>query len=131
MRRRTSIVCAAIVGVSALIAVSTDTSGAGAATTTVRVAAVGDIACKNPPGNNVHACQYDDVSDLIAGHGFDAFLALGDEQYEYGRYPDFVQNYDAYFGRLLPITYPVPGNHEYGTPDAAGYFRYYGSVARN
>jgi len=75
------------------------------------IAAVGDIACKNPPGNNVHLCQYDDVSNLIAGHGYDAFLALGDEQYEYGRYQDFIQNYDAFFGRLLPITYPVPGNH--------------------
>jgi hypothetical protein len=54
--------------------------------------------------------------------GYDAFLALGDEQYEYGRYRDFVQNYDAYFGRLLPITGPVPGNHEYGTTDAAELF---------
>ena len=95
------------------------------------IAAVGDIACKHPPGNNVHACQYDDVSDLIAGHGYDAFLALGDEQYEYGRYADFVQNYGAYFGRVLPITDPVPGNHEYGTTDADGYFRYFGSVARD
>jgi hypothetical protein len=95
------------------------------------IAAVGDIACKNPPGNNVHLCQYDDVSNLIAGHGYDAFLALGDEQYEYGRYQDFIQNYDAFFGRLLPITYPVPGNHEYGTAGAAGYFRYFGDVARS
>ena len=95
------------------------------------IAAVGDIACKNPPGNNVHLCQYDDVSNLIAGHGYDAFLALGDEQYEYGRYQDFIQNYDAFFGRQLPITYPVPGNHEYGTAGAAGYFRYFGDVARS
>ncbi len=55
------------------------------------------------------------------------FLALGDDQYEYGRYKDFIENYDVYFGSLLPITEPVPGNHEYGTPDGAGYYRYFGA----
>jgi calcineurin-like phosphoesterase family protein len=96
----------------------------------VRIAAVGDIACKNPPANNKHVCRYDDVSDLIAAGGYQAFLALGDNQYEAGSYPDYLQNYDAYFGRLLPITDPVPGNHEYGTAHAAGYFRYFGPIAR-
>lgn len=105
-----------------------DTPAAGT-TEPVRIAAVGDIACKNPPGNNVHVCRYDDVSNLIAAGRYQAFLALGDEQYEAGAYDDFVSNYDAYFGRLLPITYPVPGNHEYGTTDAAGYFRYFGNLA--
>ena len=96
----------------------------------VRIAAVGDMACKNPPGNNLHVCRYDGVSDLIAAGRYQAFLALGDEQYEEGRYPDYIANYDAYFGRLLPITYPVPGNREYGTADAAGYFQYFGDIAR-
>jgi len=131
MYRRTPIISAAVAAVALLGASAVTEEPAVATTTSVTIAAVGDIACKNPPGNNVHACQYDDVSDLIAGHGYDAFLALGDEQYEYGRYADFVDNYDAYFGRLLGITDPVPGNHEYGTTDAAGYFRYFGSVARN
>jgi Calcineurin-like phosphoesterase len=130
MNRRTPMISAAVAAV-ALLGASAVTGEPAVATTSVTIAAVGDIACKNPPGNNVHACQYDDVSDLIAGHGYDAFIALGDEQYEYGRYLDFVQNYDAYFGRLLPTTYPVPGNHEYGTTDAAGYFRYFGAAARN
>jgi acid phosphatase type 7 len=96
----------------------------------VRIAAVGDIACKNPPGSNPHVCRYDDVSNLIAAGGYQAFLALGDNQYEAGSYPDYLADYDAYFGRFLPITYPVPGNHEYGTADAAGYFQYFGDVAR-
>jgi hypothetical protein len=131
MYRRTPIISAAIAAIALVGASAVTGESAAATTTSVTIAAVGDIACKNPPGNNVHACQYDDVSDLIAGHGYDAFLALGDEQYEYGRYADFVDNYDAYFGRLLRITAPVPGNHEYGTTDAAGYFRYFGSVARD
>jgi acid phosphatase type 7 len=102
---------------------------AASAPPAVRVAAVGDIACKSPPGNNVHVCRYDDVSNLVAAGGYQAFLALGDNQYEAGSYADYLANYDAYFGRFMPITYPVPGNHEYGTPDAAGYFDYFGDRA--
>jgi hypothetical protein len=95
----------------------------------VRIAAVGDIACKNPPGTNPHVCRYDDVSNVIAAGGYQAFLALGDNQYEAGSYPDYIANYAPYFGPFLPITYPVPGNHEYGTADAAGYFQYFGDLA--
>jgi hypothetical protein len=94
----------------------------------VRIAAVGDIACKNPPANNRKVCQYDDVAAAIERGDYDRFLALGDIQYEAGGYQDFVDNYDRYFGGLLPITEPVPGNHEYGTADAAGYFRYFGAA---
>lgn len=94
------------------------------------IAAVGDIACKNPPGNNRKVCQYDDVAALIERRGYDRFLALGDIQYESGGYRDFRQNYDVYFGDLLSITEPVPGNHEYGTEGAAGYYRYFGDRSR-
>jgi hypothetical protein len=97
----------------------------------VRIAAVGDIACKNAPGNNRQVCQYDDVAAAIARRDYDRFLVLGDVQYEYGRYQDFVDNYDRYFGRLLPITEPVPGNHDYGTAGGAGYYRYFGRVGQN
>jgi hypothetical protein len=95
------------------------------------IAAVGDIACKDPPKNNLQVCRYDDVAATIERGDYDAFLVLGDVQYEYGRYKDFVENYDVYFHDLLPITYPVPGNHDWGTPDAAGYFRYFGEFARS
>jgi hypothetical protein len=95
-----------------------------------KIAAVGDVACKNPPGNNRRVCQYDDVSRLVANRGYAKFLLLGDDQYEYGLYRDFVENYDVYFGEVMPITAPVPGNHEYGkSPDAEGYFRYFGRRA--
>lgn len=93
------------------------------------IAAVGDIACKDPPKQNRRVCQYDDVAATIARGDYDRFLALGDVQYEYGRYRDFVQNYGAYFGGLRGITEPVPGNHDYGTADAAGYYRYFGARA--
>jgi hypothetical protein len=93
------------------------------------IAAVGDIACKNPPGNNLKVCQYDDVAALIEQGNYERFLPLGDIQYETGVYKDFRENYDVYFGDLLPITEPVPGNHEYGTENANGYYRYFGAAA--
>jgi len=126
--RRWMLVMAMVASAAVTAATAADARAPGTAPP-VRVAAVGDIACKSLPGNNAHACRYDDVSDVIADGGYQAFLALGDEQYEYGRYQDFVDNYDAFFGRLLPITEPVPGNHEYGTDGAAGYFHYFGAIA--
>ena len=102
---------------------------ARAGTLVPRIAAVGDIACKNPPANNRSVCQYDDVAAAIAARDYDRVLLLGDIQYEAGIYEDFVENFDVYFGDLLPVTAPAPGNHEYGDPGAAGYFRYFGARA--
>jgi hypothetical protein len=56
-------------------------------------------------------------------------LALGDLQYEDGSYSSFVDSYDATWGRVKPITAPVPGNHEYRTAGASGYYRYFGVAA--
>ena len=80
---------------------------------------------EQPPG-----CQYDDVAAAIARGDYDRFLALGDIQYETGKYTDFVDDYDRYFGTLLPITEPVPGNHDYGTTGAAGYYQYFGRIGQ-
>ena len=33
------------------------------------------------------------------------------------------------WGRLFRLTHPVPGNHEYQTQGAAGYYSYFGSLA--
>ena len=113
-----------------LAAVVTGQPSAGAAAARDPViGAVGDIACKNPPGNNTQVCQYDDVAALAASLHLDRFLPLGDNQYEYGSYQDYLDNYDPYFGALNAIADPVPGNHEYGTAGAAGYFEYFGSLA--
>jgi hypothetical protein len=40
-----------------------------------------------------------------------------------------MQSYDASWGRLRTLTRPVPGNHEYQTPNAAGYYAYFGAAA--
>lgn len=102
---------------------------------TVTVAAVGDIACdpvsesfeggEGTPDN----CRHQYVANLIAQGGADVFLPLGDIQYEEGTPEQFSRSYEPSFGRYLDITYPVVGNHEYLTADAAGYYGYFGERA--
>jgi hypothetical protein len=99
------------------------------------VMAVGDIAC-DPANPDFHGgqgdnkfCQEKATSDLVAQANPDAVLALGDNQYEAATLSAFEQSYDPTWGRFKNITYPVPGNHEYVTPGAAGYFAYFGSRA--
>ena len=101
------------------------------------VMAVGDIACDpaNPDfhggGGDAKFCQERATSDLVAQAHPNAVLALGDNQYENATLSAFQRSYDPTWGRFKDITYPVPGNHEYLTPDAAGYFAYFGTRAGN
>jgi uncharacterized protein YjdB len=53
----------------------------------------------------------------------------GDNAYQDGTDADFANCYDASWGRHKARTRPSPGNHDYHTSGAAGYFRYYGENA--
>lgn len=71
-----------------------------------------------------------DVADrtgrLAAAQHPNAVLALGDNQYNVGALAAYRTKYDRIsWGRLKPVTHPVPGNHEYLTRGAAGYFAYF------
>lgn len=92
----------------------------------VKVVAVGDIAC--PPGSPVTAstCQHAATARLAVRINPKVVLALGDLQYQTGSYSEFLGSYDRTWGALKGRTRPVPGNHEYKTPGAAGYYRYTG-----
>lgn len=59
-----------------------------------------------------------------------AVLALGDEQYPSGALKDFQTGYHHTWGVFKDKTKPVPGDHEYLTPGAAGYAGYFGRVAK-
>jgi hypothetical protein len=93
------------------------------------IAAVGDIACA--PGYTVGTnCQHKAVADkIIADTAVSKVLALGDLQYEVGALTAFMGSYDKSWGPLKAKTKPIPGNHEYGTANAAGYFDYFGALA--
>jgi hypothetical protein len=56
-------------------------------------------------------------------------LTLGDNAYPDGSLSDFQRRYDPTWGVHRGKTYPSPGNHDYRTPDAAGYKAYFGSRA--
>jgi hypothetical protein len=101
------------------------------------VAAAGDIAC-DPSDPNYHngngtgvACRMRDTSDLLIGGGYDAVLLLGDNQYWDGSLAQYQAVFDPTWGRLRPLLRPAPGNHEYQTPGAAGYFDYFGATVGN
>ncbi|MBB5870333.1 hypothetical protein F4553_003712 [Allocatelliglobosispora scoriae] len=63
--------------------------------------------------------------DNIAGTVFTA----GDNVYTNGTLSEFNSYYAPTWGRHLARTRPAPGNHDYNTSGATGYYSYYGSVA--
>jgi acid phosphatase type 7 len=85
--------------------------------TTVRVAAAGDIARTETSARG--------TARLIRSLGPDAVLTLGDNAYPTGSFQQFQQYYDPTWGTFRAITHPAPGNHDYLTTGAAGYFRYF------
>jgi len=99
------------------------------------VVAVGDLSCeRNNPEYNLgmgtdKGCRAQATSDLALNLHPELVLAIGDEQYRSGKLIEFDNSYDKTWGRLKAITKPVPGNHEYGTKGAAGYFDYFGVTA--
>ena len=81
----------------------------------------GDIA-RCGTGNDEQTAT---LLDGIEGTVFTA----GDNAYPDGSSRDFAQCYEPSWGRHRERTRPVPGNHEYQTPGAAGYKDYFGSAA--
>jgi hypothetical protein len=102
--------------------------GAAAAADPV-VAAAGDIACRPGATPTASACQQAATAQLLLDIAPDRVLALGDEQYEQGTLNEFENSYDLSWGKVKSITAPVPGNHEYETAGASGYYAYFGAAA--
>lgn len=85
------------------------------------VVAAGDIVdCKKLSGSEATAKLLDAIPGTV--------LAVGDLAYPEGSDENF-RCYDKTWGRHKSRTRPVPGNHEYHTAQAVGYFRYFGSAA--
>jgi hypothetical protein len=127
VRRPGTLAASAVLAAAALL---TPVPAAQAEPDDPTVVAVGDIACQSPNGGQgLGACRSADVADLIRSLDPDRFLALGDLQYNNGTLAEFERVWDVQFGDLLGITDPTPGNHEYGSDGAAGYFDYFGADA--
>jgi hypothetical protein len=92
------------------------------------VAAAGDISC--PPTDKTNPCQAPAVSEQLLAGQPNLVLALGDNQYPNGELKYYRNSYATSWGRLLSVTRPVPGNHEYQLDTtAAGYYTYFGAAA--
>src|SRR5215216_1425275 len=81
----------------------------------------GDIASCRSTGDEATA-------DLLAGiRG--TVATFGDNAYPRGTDADFAECYAPSWGKFKARTRPTPGNHEYETAGASGYFDYFGRAA--
>ncbi|EME63435.1 metallophosphoesterase [Amycolatopsis decaplanina] len=89
------------------------------ATATTTVAAVGDVC----------GSSCNQTAPLIKNMNPQALILAGDNAYSSGTLSEYNNNYNPYYGQFKSITYPTPGNHEYKTSGASGYFDYFGARA--
>lgn len=88
--------------------------------------AAGDIAqCGRRPPTESGAARTGELLRQTTG----PIMALGDLAYPNGSYVDFATCFEPTWGELKPRILPVPGNHEYVTPQAGPYFAYFGAAA--
>lgn len=86
----------------------------------------GDIASCANQGDELTA---DLVGQALEGSDGGVVFTLGDNVYESGSSDEFADCYDPSWGRFGTVTRPSAGAREYRTPDAQGYFSYFGSAA--
>ena len=108
---------------SAISAVTSTVTSNGGSSGDPVVVAVGDIA--QPPGCS--PCEQAATATLAQSLHPNAVLVLGDNQYDDGSFSEYTASYDLTWGQdFNAIVHPAPGNHEYSTSGAAGYFEYFG-----
>ena len=81
----------------------------------------GDIASCSSTGDEATAALLDDIAGTV--------YLLGDNVYDSGTATQYTDCYGPSWGRHKSRTKPTPGNHEYQTLNASGYFGYFGSAA--
>jgi 3',5'-cyclic AMP phosphodiesterase CpdA len=85
----------------------------------------GDIATCRGPASESMAAKTAALIEKISGTVF----AAGDLAYEEGSEKEFRDCYGPTWGPFKDRTVPVPGNHEYYSPNAEPYYAYWGSRA--
>ncbi|MEN6408977.1 MAG: metallophosphoesterase family protein, partial [Anaerolineaceae bacterium] len=85
------------------------------------VVGAGDIAtCANDV-----AAATSQLLDAVDG----TVITLGDNVQGNGTDAEYANCYDPTWGRHKSRTYPVPGNHDYGTNGGSSYYDYFGAAA--
>src|SRR5688500_16397389 len=80
----------------------------------------GDIASCSSAGDEATAALLDGIAGTVA--------TFGDNAYPSGSAADFARCYAPSWGRFIDRTKPSPGNHEYETAGASGYFNYFAAA---
>ena len=83
--------------------------------------AAGDIA--------VCDSSYDEATALLLDTRAGSIAVLGDNAYQSGALTEYTTCYGPSWGRHKARTRPAPGNHEYLTAGATGYWDYWGAAA--
>jgi len=81
------------------------------------------------PSFDTGMAKADETAKLAGDWPTAPILALGDLVYENGSPAEFEGCFDTIWGKLKPRILPTPGNHEYNTPGAFGYYDYWGLQA--
>ena len=82
-------------------------------------------------GGDIASCSHDideataKLLDVLPG----TVAPLGDNVYTNGTAEEYANCYAPTWGRHKARTMPAPGNHDYNTPGAAGYYGYFGAAA--
>ena len=90
----------------------------------------GDIAQCGSSGPSVSKAEATaKLLDAIPRSPSTVVYTTGDNVYNDGKASEFNSCYNPTWGRHKDRTRPVPGNHDYNTAGASGYFGYFGAAA--
>ena len=108
------------------VSVTDKDGGTGSATKSITATApvllaAGDIADCDRTGDDQTATLLDGQVGVVA--------ALGDNAYIDGTIDQYMNCYEPTWGRHKARTHPTSGNHDYNTPNATGYYQYFGAAA--
>jgi acid phosphatase type 7 len=92
-----------------------------ASAATVVLVGAGDIASCGNSNDESTAKLLDNTSGTV--------FTAGDNVYPDGTYSQFTNCYHPTWGRHKSRTKPAPGNHDYNTSGASGYFKYFSNVS--
>lgn len=120
-RARRPLVAAAIALTLGVILAFGLGGGRPAAAASPVLVGAGDIARCAGRGDEATARLLDRIPGTV--------FTTGDNVYQSGTATEFRRCYGPSWGRHKGRTKPVPGNHEYETAGAAGYFGYFGAAA--
>ncbi len=120
-----------VTGVAVGSANITATSEGKSGTAAITVAAAGASVVLVGAGD-IAQCGLtapDSTARIIQSMAPDAVFTAGDNVYVNGTATEFANCYDPTWGKFKAITHPVPGNHDYNTSGATGYYGYFGAAA--